>query len=232
MTEEAHQNDGPLPVLLLALTSVTGLIDAVSFFRLDHVFVANMTGNVVFLAFAIADAREFSVAASSTALIAFLAGALVSGKLGSWYGAHRWQHLVLALGINVFILGAAVVVIAVFPGADGAWTHYVVIALLAFAMGLQTAMARRLAVPDLTTTVLTQTLTGLAADSRWAGGSSPRPLMRIAAVATMFAGAVVGATLVLRFSTAAVIGLAFLIVVGTAITTLQLRRTIPMQPAA
>lgn len=74
---------------------VTGLIDAVSFFRLDHVFVANMTGNVVFLAFAIADAREISIAASSIALIAFFAGALAGGRLGSSYGAHRWQHLTL-----------------------------------------------------------------------------------------------------------------------------------------
>jgi uncharacterized membrane protein YoaK (UPF0700 family) len=122
------------------------------------------------------------------------------------------------LGINVFIFGAAAAGAAVIPYVYDAHLHYVVVALLALAMGLQNATARRLAVPDLTTTVLTLTLTGLAADSRWAGGSSPRPLMRISAVATMFAGAVVGATLVLRFSTAAVIGLAFLIVVGTAIT--------------
>ena len=213
MTAESHRNDGPLPALLFALTFVTGLIDAVSFFRFDHVFVANMTGNVVFLAFGIVDAREFSVAASSVALIAFLAGALAGGKLGSSYGSERWQHLTLALGINVFILGATAAGTVAFPDAN-ARMHYAVIALLAFAMGLQNATARRLAVPDLTTTVVTLTLTGLAADSRWAGGGSPRPLTRIAAVATMFVGALVGATLVLRFSTAAAIGLAFLIVVG------------------
>jgi uncharacterized membrane protein YoaK (UPF0700 family) len=225
MTKGAHQNDGPLPILLLALTFVTGLIDAVSFFRLDHVFVANMTGNVVFLAFAIADAREFSIAASSIALIGFLAGALAGGRFASSYGSHRGQHLTLALAVNVIILGGAAIGVAVFPHTDDTRTHYVVIALLAFAMGLQNATARRLAVPDLTTTVLTLTLTGLAADSRWAGGSSPRPLTRIAAVATMFAGAVLGAALVLRFSTAAVIGLAFLIVSGVAATALHFRRS-------
>ena len=79
-------------------------------------------------------------------------------------------------------------------------------------MGLQNATARRLAVPDLTTTVLTQTLTSIAADSGWAGGSNPRPFMRVAAVAIMFAGAALGAMLVLRFSVAAAIGLAFAIV--------------------
>ncbi len=225
MTTKKNQNDGPLPILLLALTFVTGLIDAVSFFHFDHVFVANMTGNVVFLAFAIADAREFSIAASSIALIAFLAGSMAGGRLGISYGSHRGQHLALALEVNVFILGAATIVAAVFPPANDAPMRYAVVALLAFAMGLQNATARRLAVPDLTTTVLTLTLTGLAADSRWAGGSSPRTLMRIAAVATMFAGAVVGTALVLRFSTAAVIGLAFLIVAGVATAALQFRQS-------
>lgn len=48
---------GPLPPLLLALTAVTGLVDAVSILRLGRVFVANMTGNVVFTGFALTGAR-------------------------------------------------------------------------------------------------------------------------------------------------------------------------------
>ena len=46
---------GPLPLLLMLLTTVTGLVDAVSYLALNHVFVANMTGNVVFLGFAVVD---------------------------------------------------------------------------------------------------------------------------------------------------------------------------------
>jgi uncharacterized membrane protein YoaK (UPF0700 family) len=221
----ATHGDGPLPPLLFALTFVTGLVDAASYLDLDHVFVANMTGNVVFLAFAIAGAPDLSIAASSIALIAFLAGALAGGRLGKSYGSHRGRHLAFALAVNVFVLGAAAVVAAVFPSADNARMHYVVVALLAFAMGLQNATSRRLAVPDLTTTVLTLTLTGLSADSRLAGGSSPRPVTRIAAVATMFAGALVGAALVLQVSAAAVIGVAFLVVVGAAITALLFWRS-------
>ncbi len=41
---------GPLPELLLTLTLVTGVVDAVSILSLGRVFVANMTGNVVFAA--------------------------------------------------------------------------------------------------------------------------------------------------------------------------------------
>jgi uncharacterized membrane protein YoaK (UPF0700 family) len=68
-------------------------------------------------------------------------------------------------------------------------------------------------VPDITTTVLTMTLTGLAADLHLAG-RSPRVRRRVAAVVVMVAGALVGA-LLLRvdvalpvFASAAVIALA------------------------
>jgi len=72
----------------------------------------------------------------------------------------------------------------------------IVIALLALAMGVRNATVRRLGVPDLTTTVLTQTLTGLAAGSRVAGGSSDGSTRRLAAVVALFAGALAGALLV------------------------------------
>src|ERR1700749_5158877 len=73
---------GPLPVLLLALPVVPGLVDAFSYLLLGHVFVANMTGNVVFLGFAMAGAPGFSIAASLVAMAAFAAGALLVGGVG------------------------------------------------------------------------------------------------------------------------------------------------------
>ena len=86
--------------------------------------------------------------------------------------------------------------------------RYTLIVLLAFAMGVQNATARKLGVPDLTTTVLTLTVTGIAADSRLAGGSGPHPGRRLVAVLAMLAGAVVGGMLVLHVSIAAASGLA------------------------
>ena len=62
-------------------------------------------------------------------------------------------------------------------------------------MGVRNATARRLAVPDLTTTVLTMTITGLAADSALAGGTGKGSLRRVSAVVAMLAGAVAGALL-------------------------------------
>jgi uncharacterized membrane protein YoaK (UPF0700 family) len=63
---------GPLPPLMLTLTVVTGLVDAVSYLSLGHVFVANMTGNVVFLGFALAGAQGLSAPASVVSMAAFL----------------------------------------------------------------------------------------------------------------------------------------------------------------
>src|SRR6201992_1646836 len=70
---------GPLPPPLICLTPGTGLVDSFSYLLLGHVFVANMTGNVVFLGFALAGAPGFSIGASLTALAAFAAGALIGG---------------------------------------------------------------------------------------------------------------------------------------------------------
>ncbi|KDN82274.1 hypothetical protein KCH_59830 [Kitasatospora cheerisanensis KCTC 2395] len=70
----------PLALALFGLTLASGLIDAVSYLGLGHVFTANMTGNVVVIAFALAGAPGFSVAGSVTSLGAFLAGAAVAGR--------------------------------------------------------------------------------------------------------------------------------------------------------
>jgi uncharacterized membrane protein YoaK (UPF0700 family) len=210
---KALDRDGPLPLLLLALTFVTGLVDAVSYLKLGHVFVANMTGNVVFLGFAFAGAQEFSVPASLVALAAFLVGALAGGRLGSRTGQHRGRFLAIAILAKILLIGAALVVATAVADPDRQLVRFALIVLLALAMGLQNATARRLAVPDLTTTVLTLTLTGLAADSTLAGGSNPRPGRRLAAAVIMLVGAAVGALLVLNVGVVAVLSLTLALLV-------------------
>src|SRR2546427_7694302 len=91
---------GPLPPLLVAMTLVTGLVDAFSYLVLGHVFVANMTGNVVFLAFALAGASGFSIPASLSALGAFSVGALTGGRLRAHLGAHRGRLLAVGSGLE------------------------------------------------------------------------------------------------------------------------------------
>ncbi|MFF2817669.1 YoaK family protein [Kitasatospora cineracea] len=174
----------PLALALYVLTVVSGLIDAVSYLGLGHVFAANMTGNVVVVGFALAGAPGFSVLGSITSLAAFLLGAALGGRLT----AGRLRPALVAE--TALHLAAAAVVFAAGTGGD---VQYPVIALLALAMGLRNATVRSLGVPDLTTTVLTMTLTGLAAEPR-----SPRRRRRLLAALAMLAGVVPGSALVLH----------------------------------
>jgi uncharacterized membrane protein YoaK (UPF0700 family) len=183
--------------MLLLLTVLTGLVDAVSYLRLGHVFVANMTGNVVFLGFAIAGARGFSVWPSIVAMAAFFTGAVIGGRLSKREGIDRSRLLGRAVWIKLALVLTAMTV-AFALGPENEATIYACIVLLALTMGVQNAVARKIAVPDLTTTVLTLTITGLAADSTLAGGTSPRPVRRILSVVSMLLGAIIGGTVLLR----------------------------------
>jgi len=105
-----------------------------------------------------------------------------------------------AFGIDGFLLitAALVSLVPVNHWSENSMPLLGVIGLTALAMGLRNATARKLGVPDLTTTVLTLTITGLAADSSLAGGTNPRWQRRIASVLVMFAGAFAGGLMVKR----------------------------------
>jgi uncharacterized membrane protein YoaK (UPF0700 family) len=212
---------GPLPPLLVVLTIVTGLVDAVSYVTLGHVFVANMTGNVVFLGFALAGAPGLSAVASLVALGGFALGALVGGRIATRLGRHRGWHLRTATAAAFVLVAIAVVLSAIAgkPVSQGA--RYSLIVVLALAMGLQNATARRLAVPDLTTTVLTLTVTGIAADSHLAGGGGGRPGRRLISVGAMLVGALVGALLVLHVSLVLPLTIAGFLMLGVALAAHQ-----------
>jgi uncharacterized membrane protein YoaK (UPF0700 family) len=198
---------GPLPALLLMLTVVTGVVDAVSILSLGRVFVANMTGNVVFVGFALAGAPGFSLSASLFALAGFLVGAGLGGLAVTRIGAARAILLRTGAVTELAFVAVALVVALVAGRHFSEPTRDALAALSALAMGMQNAVVRKLAVPDLTTTVLTMTLTGIAADLR-AGNRGPVVVRRLLAVTSMLVGAVVGALLVLHASTATALGLA------------------------
>jgi uncharacterized membrane protein YoaK (UPF0700 family) len=203
----------PLTRALLVLTFSTGIVDAVSYLGLGRVFAANMTGNIVLLGFGIAGSGGLPVLAPIVSLASFVLGAVAGGALVK-HLANRHSTLVArTLGIEASLLAVAAIVaaaVAVDPGDPAA---YVLIVLMALAMGLRNAVVRRIGVPDLTTTVLTMTLTGLAADATSLGSTGKASIRRLAAVVAMLAGAVAGAlalkaALVVPLAIAAVLALA------------------------
>jgi uncharacterized membrane protein YoaK (UPF0700 family) len=185
----------PLARALLVLTFTTGLVDAVSYLGLGRVFTANMTGNIVFLGFGIAGRGGLPVLAPLVSLGSFLLGAGGGGVLADRMGDRHPEHIARALAIEVSLIGAAAVLAVAVDVRPHAVSGDIVIALLALAMGVRNATVRRIGVPDLTTTVLTMTITGLAADSPVAGGSGKGSARRIAAILAMLTGALAGALL-------------------------------------
>src|SRR6201982_2721363 len=203
-----------IPYALLGMTAVTGLVDAVSFLSLGRVFTANMTGNVVLLAFAIARVAGLSIARSLTALLAFLVGAILGGRAM----ARTNPDSQIRFAAQAFLLEAAFLFAASLSAIgyridlmEHSFQPFALIALTALAMGTRNAAVRKLAIPDLTTTVLTLTITGIGAASSLANGNNPRLARRVESVAAMFLGAALGA-LIIRYSISSALW------VGTAIS--------------
>jgi uncharacterized membrane protein YoaK (UPF0700 family) len=200
--------------MLILLTVVTGLVDAFSYLMLGHVFVANMTGNIVFLAFAIGGASGFVWWASVLAVAVFMLGAFTGGAVFRRGSRVPHRDLFMAAAIQLALFAAATVVAFVSAGDlsagyDGP-VMAVLIVLLGAGMGIQNAAARALRVSDLTTTVLTLTVVGLAADQ----GRERRVGPRVLSIASMFAGAVVGVVLIVHDEVAWVLVFASVIILA------------------
>jgi uncharacterized membrane protein YoaK (UPF0700 family) len=196
---------------LLLLTFATGVVDAVSVLELGHVFVANMTGNVIFLGFWFAPHSVVDMTAAVVAFVSFVAGAVLGGRLARHIDSEVRLWLSVALGVEVVVL----VALSILAGT-GVLNYYdntklILIAGLAMTFGIQNATARQFGIQELSTTVLTSTIVGLGVDSRLAGGTGHREKLRYSVVVTMCAGATVGATMT-RFTVAPVIALAAVLV--------------------
>jgi uncharacterized membrane protein YoaK (UPF0700 family) len=184
------------PYLLLAivLTLGTGAVDALSYFSLDHVFTANMSGNIALLGIGVVtDPR--TVAGNACAFAGFVGGSLLAGRAIRTLRDSRPRVVASGLLAELAVMAVVVALMAFTrPTADSV-ARAVVCVVLALAMGLQTGLARYIAIPDVNTTVATMTLHGLAADSRLAGGDSARWRRRASVVGALFAGAAAGVAL-------------------------------------
>jgi uncharacterized membrane protein YoaK (UPF0700 family) len=205
-----------VPYALLGMTAVTGLVDAVSFLSLGRVFTANMTGNIVILAFATARVSGLSIAYSLTALLSFLVGAIFGGRIMARAGADSQIRFAAQASLLevVFLFAASFCSIGYSSDLlEHSFQPFVLIVLTALAMGMRNAAVRKLAIPDLTTTVLTLTITGIGADSSIANGNNPRLARRVESVVALFLGAALGAVII-HYSISAALWL------GTAISAL------------
>jgi len=202
MASKAPPTPPVLVPLLLLLSATTGLVDAISVLGLGRVFTANMTGNVVFLGFAAVGTPGYRVPLYIVAIVFFMIGALIAGRTGAaHHGKPLRRWLITASVVEAILLWISA---AIATGYDYKTLSpepqlYAIIALTAVAMGFRNGTIRQLKIPDLTTTVLTLTITGLAADSSLTGGDNPNWGRRIGSVIAILLGAAVGAWLVLAY---------------------------------
>ena len=201
---------------VFALSAICGLVDAACFLALGGVFAELMTGNLLLIALALGGGNPFGPHALAClfAIIPFCLGALLAGAWAN--GRHPLGARLIGYPVEYAAVLLATLLALVFDpqrvgplagdlGVTGGaleWQRPAIVALLAFAMGIHNALMRRHGVPDIATNVLTLTLAGLMAESRWAGGSSPHWQRRLLSIALFVSSAAAGAWL-LRFGVAA-----------------------------
>jgi uncharacterized membrane protein YoaK (UPF0700 family) len=230
----APQQWDALPALLLAIAVTTGIIDAVSVLGLGNVFVALMTGNTLFLGFALAGAPGFEVAHNAVALAAFLVGAALAARVALLFEAGTRRAWLLAVAAAEGALLASAGILAVGYDMEQLQPRpvfYTLIVLGALAMGIRNATVKKLGVPDVTTTVLTLTFASIASDA--ATGVFAGAGRRIGSALCLVLGAFIGALLVLRqgVSTALLVTAA-LVVLATAAFAVHPSSRRPAHPPA
>jgi uncharacterized membrane protein YoaK (UPF0700 family) len=182
-----------IPILLL-VTLATGVVEAVSYFHLGHIFVAYVTGTIILFGAHLVGVGVESPAASAVAIASFLIGGVLGGRL---VRRSRPATRILAdiLALDIVLLLAAVLV-AGFGHIDASFlSQAVTIALLGLAMGSQMSATRHVNVLDLVIPAATSIVHGLAHDSWLAGGQFLRGYRRAGVVLALLTGAAAGAGL-------------------------------------
>ena len=230
-----HDRDhGPLAGILSVLTIIAGLVDATSLLRLDRVFVANVTGSVIFIGLAIVGARGFSLAAPFIALASFLIGAGIGGRISARHVTHRGRGAYAAcLAQFSDLLLASVIVLFDHHPTDP--VRLTLVGILALGMGAKSALVRSVNVPGLTTAVVTTTLTGLASEGASGSWRSTNFAIRLLAAGALLVGAIVGGALVIFLERWTALAAADVLALGAAIWARSAARsteswTVPADP--
>ena len=181
--------------LMLALTFSTGVIDAVGYLGLDKVFTGNMTGNVVILGMALVGGSGLPVLGPLLALVGFMAGAALGGRVLKSAGPGWTGRTTTLFSLVAVVMLATAVLLFAIEDEFSMPVGISITTVLGAAMGIQAATARFIAVKDVTTVVVTSTITGLAADSVLGSGKGGGSARRASAVILILAGAFAGAAL-------------------------------------
>jgi uncharacterized membrane protein YoaK (UPF0700 family) len=175
------------------------VIDADSYLALDRVFTGNMTGNVLFIGFALVGVAGIPFFNNLIALFGFVTGSIVGGRIVGGGHAKGLPTVSAVLLLSGGLLGLVIATTWTVVGHLDQPLLLVLTFLLAAVMGSQVSAVKPIGNSDVTTIVVTNTLANLARDSKLAGGVGERWAPRLLAILAMGAGAALGA-LVIRLS--------------------------------
>jgi uncharacterized membrane protein YoaK (UPF0700 family) len=163
--------------LLVALTFSSGAVDAISFLALGKVFTAFMTGNLVFLGFGLAGAEGPDVRRVAVSIAAFAAGVFVAVRIvRASRGSRIWPGRVsIALGVAVLLEAVFLAGWLATSGRPTTDAGDLLVAVVAFAMGIQSGAVLSLNLKGVLTTAATASLMFLVSDvATWADSSAER----------------------------------------------------------
>lgn len=153
----------------VALTLVGGYVDAIGWLTLDRVFTAQMSGNLMLIAVHVVAHENGHVSLQADAIVAFFLGLVLTGALIEVGMRQRLRRIFVGALVVEFLLLLAFALAggSLLPGGIGEresadWATYVLIAIVAFAMGAQNTSLRMAGIISVFTTHMTGTLTGLS----------------------------------------------------------------------
>jgi uncharacterized membrane protein YoaK (UPF0700 family) len=189
-------------VIATALTFGSGAMDVASFTKLGGVFTSVMTGNIVL--WGLAAAQRSLELASHTAVA--VAGYIVGVAGGTWV-AHGFRasggepgdnegrvsvlpaHVSWALFAELILLAGLAVGWELTGARPAGWAQFCLLAVMAAAMGVQSAAVKEMGLTDVSTTFLTGTLTGLVSSLVSPGKDTPQGLRRLGVLIGLVTGA-------------------------------------------
>ncbi len=196
-----------LTLIAIALTFASGANDVASFTRLGGVFTSVMTGNIVLWGLGAAQ-RSVSLFAHTAVSIA----GYITGVAGGTWVAHGFKmhgkpeeadrdsvlpaHVSWALFTELALLAGFTAGWEATGGRQAGWAEFVLLAVLAAAMGMQSLSVNEMGLTNVSTTFLTGTLTGLVSSLAKPGQGMQHGPRRIGVLIGLAAGALLCGLLV------------------------------------
>jgi uncharacterized membrane protein YoaK (UPF0700 family) len=188
-----------LTLMAIALTFASGAADVASFTTLGSVFTSVMTGNIVLWGLAAARGSLSLASHTAVSIAGYIAGVAcgtwiahgvrASGASGSGDDQALPAHVNWALFGELTLLAGFAVGWEVDGASPAGWAQYVLLAVLAAAMGVQSSAVKDMGLTEVSTTYLTGTLTGLVASLASPGQDTPHGLRRFGVLIGLVAGA-------------------------------------------